>query len=222
MRARHPDLPPVAYALRKAIPAQAGLGGGSADAAAVLVGLNEWGGLGHSRAALALLAAELGSDTSFAVLGGCAVGRGRGERLTPLPWRLEAHVLLARPDLGVSTAAAYAACIPSGPAGADLAAMTEALLAGDLPGVRARLTNDFETDRLPGANLLREVKERLVFAGAVAPLLCGSGSALFALFDRADEAAAARAALLADGGPPLWTALARVGPYSPSVLDFER
>ena len=94
--------------LEKRIPAEAGLGGGSSDAAAVLQGLNALWGLGLSTEALLPFAAEVGSDVPFFLSAGCALVRGRGERVEPLPCSLNAHLVVAKPAVGVSTARAYA------------------------------------------------------------------------------------------------------------------
>jgi len=96
--------------LRKRIPAGAGLGGGSSDAAAALVGLNRLWRLGLPRRRLLALAARLGSDVPFFLHGaGAAVGTGRGDRLRPVPSRLRAWACILKPSFGVSTKDAYAA-----------------------------------------------------------------------------------------------------------------
>lgn len=97
----------VEILLRKRIPPGAGLGGGSADAAAVLVVLNRWWGLDLPLPALAEIAAEVGSDVPFCLTGGTALVRGRGERVTPLPPLPAVRILLAKPPVSVATAEVY-------------------------------------------------------------------------------------------------------------------
>lgn len=96
--------------LVKRIPAAAGLGGGSSDAAAALVAANEVWRLGRSREQLADWAEELGSDVPFFLANGPAVCRGRGERITPVEGQGELHFVVVRPPVGLATAAVYAAC----------------------------------------------------------------------------------------------------------------
>ena len=94
--------------LRKKIPVGAGLGGGSSDAAATLEAANELWGLGRCKAELARLASELGSDVPFFLLAHAAVCRGRGERVEPVRSRLRAAIVLAHPNVHLSTRAVYA------------------------------------------------------------------------------------------------------------------
>src|SRR5436190_3731376 len=97
----------VTIALEKRVPVAAGLGGGSSDAAAALMGVNRVLRLGLTAGDLHRVAAELGSDVPFFLVGGTALGLGRGEDLFPLPDVPPHHVVLARPPFGVNTADAY-------------------------------------------------------------------------------------------------------------------
>ena len=97
----------VSIHLEKRIPAEAGLGGGSADAAVTLVALNRVWGLGLDGATLSRLAARLGADVPFFLVGGTALGLGRGDDIYPLADLPRVHVVLVRPAFGVSTADAY-------------------------------------------------------------------------------------------------------------------
>lgn len=215
IRARHAGLPAVRYRLTKRIPAQAGLGGGSADAAAALVGLVAMFGLGETTEELAELAGRLGSDTSFCVRGGCAIGRGRGERLEPVASRLDAFIVLARPPLGIATAAAYAACEPLGPTPpAELAGRVAAIEEGDAEATAAALSNSFDSPCLPGQGVLSALRRHFVDAGMESVALSGSGSALFAFARDADDAERARRAIAA-ADPTAWTATARLIPHGP-------
>ncbi|MGH3171023.1 MAG: 4-(cytidine 5'-diphospho)-2-C-methyl-D-erythritol kinase, partial [Trebonia sp.] len=107
---RIPEFAGVTVAIRKRIPVAAGLAGGSADAAAALVACNELWQAGLSQAELAEVAAGIGSDVAFALVGGTSVGRGRGERLTPALVAGQYHWVLAFAAGGLSTADVYRAC----------------------------------------------------------------------------------------------------------------
>ncbi|MDI3538388.1 MAG: 4-diphosphocytidyl-2-C-methyl-D-erythritol kinase [Bacillota bacterium] len=185
----------VQIELRKHIPVAAGLAGGSADAAAVLYGLNRLWGLNLKAAELMALALELGSDVPFALLGGTALAEGRGEVLTPLTPLLPCWFVLVHPRIEVSTAWAYAEldrCPPS--ARPDIPGLLAALAAGDLKGVAAHLGNSFQAvieERYP---CVAEAKRALLAEGALGACLTGSGPTVFGLFSEkigAEKAAAA-------------------------------
>lgn len=198
--------------LRKRIPAQAGLGGGSADAAAALLGLSELWGLGLSARDLLPVAARLGSDVGFFLFGGAARVSGVGDVVEPLPPAPRPlYLVIAKPAVGCSTAEVYrrydevAGCpgplSPGergevrGPSGT-----AAALAAGDLPALAAALHNDLEQAVLPFEPAIADLRRALLGAGALAALLCGSGSAVFGLCR--DEEHAGR--VLAGGGEAAW------------------
>lgn len=185
--------PGAAITLRKRIPAGAGLGGGSSNAAAVLALLNRMHGEVLSAPTLLRLGAALGSDVPFFLSGAAlALGWGRGGRLLPLPPLPVATVLLAVPREAVSTADAYALLAAQR---AETVAPLPAVLPPQLAAwehVRELATNDFEDvifERLP---LLAEVRDALAGAGAQIAMMTGTGSVVFGVF--ADEAAARSAA----------------------------
>jgi 4-diphosphocytidyl-2-C-methyl-D-erythritol kinase len=173
--------------LEKRIPAQAGLGGGSSDAATALVALRDLWGLELSRTALADLAAELGSDVAFFLNGPAAIARGRGEQLDPLSVSASFPVVLAKPSAGLSTPAVYGALhappvrddLP--PTLADTAAMVAALGSGDPRAVASALINDLQKPAFQLLPLLADLRDRMMSLGCAGVLLCGSGSALFGL-----------------------------------------
>jgi 4-diphosphocytidyl-2-C-methyl-D-erythritol kinase len=178
--------------LHKGIPAQAGLGGGSSDAAATLIGLSRMWRLGLRRAQLAEIAAQLGADVPFFLWGGTAFGEGRGEVLTRLGSAPVLHLAVAWREPGVSTAWAYSRwrrgeSRPSRP-------MLGALAAGSAEAVAAALRNDLEVVVLPDRPDIAELKQALLDGGALAALMAGSGSAVFGVFPnhiRAQETALA-------------------------------
>lgn len=179
----------VAIALEKRIPMAAGLAGGSADAAAVLRGMNELYELGASDEELCVLGAELGSDIPFTLLGGTMLATGRGEVLERLPDFPETYVVLAKPHISVSTAWAYGA-YDANPATEhpDNAAMRRAIEAGDRRAVAGLLNNVLERATIKRYEELADIKQRMVAAGALASLMSGSGPTLFALAESCEQA----------------------------------
>lgn len=174
----------------KRIPTQAGLGGGSSDAAAALITLNRIWNAKLSASDLAALAATLGSDVPFFLLGGTALGLGRGELIYPLPDLPPRPIVVAAPGRGVSTADAYRWL-----AGSDRVTGRPQRLPVPWPPHELAVGNDFEPvvfSRVPAAARLRRLFGR---AGAEPALLSGSGSAVVGVF--ASERDARRAAALA-------------------------
>lgn len=169
--------------LRKRIPAGAGLGGGSSDAAAVLRGLNSTSPSPLGTSALATLGARLGADVPFFVVDASrALGRGRGDRLEVLPALPHATVALARPVFGIGTAEAYRGLDEWRTRHAP--PVREALDAEELrdwSAVARVAANDFEPPTFAGYQLLGELKEGFVRGGASIALLSGSGSTVFGL-----------------------------------------
>jgi 4-diphosphocytidyl-2-C-methyl-D-erythritol kinase len=166
--------------IEKAIPVQAGLGGGSADAAAALQGLGRlWGG-----APIGLLrevASSLGSDVSFFLSGGTALGLGRGEEIYPLV-DLPAHaVVIVRPPFGVSTAEAYAWYDEDRMAGLEEPRELQTLPV-PWPTRAAQIFNDLEPPVVRRHPEIGSLRTLLREAGAVAAAMSGSGSAVFGLF----------------------------------------
>jgi 4-diphosphocytidyl-2-C-methyl-D-erythritol kinase len=184
--ARALGAPPVAIELRKAIPAGGGLGGGSSDAAAVLVALSKHFGIDKPLADLAL---SLGSDVPFFLTGGTAYATGRGEVLTPMPPVDRVPLLLLIPEERVSTASAFASLRRfSPPIGIDRyrTILNDGLLIhGD------ELINDFEEPIFALLPRLRELKARLLEAGALWAAMSGSGSTIVGAFGQAQERDAA-------------------------------
>lgn len=197
----------AAIRILKAIPAEAGLGGGSADAAAVLVACNQLWELHWTPERLATVAAALGADVPFFLVGGTALGEGRGDRITRLDPLPPLPLVVARPTDGSSTAAAYAALDALGawarPAAEPLLAAIGGSWRDGRGGRRAALGqllgNSFEEAILPLRPDIVELRERLVAEGGLAALLCGSGSAVWALAPSLRWAGEVARRLRADG-----------------------
>jgi 4-diphosphocytidyl-2-C-methyl-D-erythritol kinase len=179
--------PPAFFHLRKQIPMGAGLGGGSADAAYVLRGMNELFALGLSDVALRNLAAELGSDCAFFVENRAQFAEGRGEILSSLPLDLQGYYLkLIHPGIHVSTAEAYAGVIPS-----EAQISIPEILKCPIETWKTQLHNDFEDSIFPLHPVLKTIKEGLYSEGAVYASMSGSGSAVFGIFTSKPERIAA-------------------------------
>ncbi|MGQ9512599.1 4-(cytidine 5'-diphospho)-2-C-methyl-D-erythritol kinase [Thermodesulfitimonas sp.] len=178
--------------LVKRIPVAAGLGGGSADAAATLVGLNELWGLGCDAAFLAALGAEIGADIPFCLTGGTALVTGRGERIRRLPALPELGVLLLKPPYGISTGEAYRDYDLLAPQGEPVAAaMAAALERGAWREALGYCSNTFEAVIFRKHAELARLKRELREAGALAALMSGSGPTLYGLFPSVEAASQA-------------------------------
>ena len=197
-RAVAPGLPPVRITLTKHVPHGAGLGGGSSDAAAVLLGLDQIHGSRQPVARLAALAAELGSDVPFFVYRSAAVCRGRGDRVEPVPFSARLSLLLLKPPFPVPTPWAYRRWRESRPLpGVLYAAQTF---------VWGELVNDLERPVFEKYLLLAELKTWLLGQPEVAgALLSGSGSTVLAVLHDPGTGAEALAARARDNFGELWT-----------------
>lgn len=174
----------------KRIPSEAGMGGGSADAAAVLRALNRHYGDPLSILALAELGAQVGSDVPFCVLCGTAMCEGRGEKLRKLPDLPDCFFVVCKPDFSVSTPELYKRIdekeIARRP---NHQAMESALLAGDLGKVAENIWNVFDPLVTQEHLELNYIKSIFTSYGAVAHQMTGSGSAVYAIVDNFEYAA---------------------------------
>ena len=182
--------------LHKVIPMAAGMGGGSADAAATLKALNMLDEGRFSLAELAAIGAGVGADVPFLVYGGTALCRGIGERITPLQNRLTASVVVAVDGEGVSTPAAFGALDARYRQFADFQTeytptpLINALEKGDFSATVSALFNRFESVIEPQRPAVSALKQELLRYGADAVQMSGSGPTVFGIF--ADDAAAQR------------------------------
>ena len=176
--------------ITKRIPAQAGLGGGSADAAAVLRALNRHYDAPFSLPALAELGGQIGSDIPFCVLCGTALAEGRGEKLRPLNPMPDCIFVVCKPEFSVSTPELYKVidekAIAKRP---DHRAMESALLAGDLGAVAQNLCNVFDPIVTEQHLELNYIKSIFNSYGAVGYQMTGSGSAVYCIVDNFEFAA---------------------------------
>lgn len=182
--------PPLSVTLEKRTPAYAGLGGGSADVAALLRILREEYCPELSTAELERIGLEVGSDMPFCVRGGTALAEGRGEILTDLPPLPPCRIILCKPDFGISTPELFARVrgtkLRRRP---DIDGMISALCAENLEGVADRLCNVFEEVLPPeGRREIREIQSLLLRHGALNAAMSGSGPTVFGLFRGAERA----------------------------------
>ena len=192
-RANVAALPPLAVTLDKRLPVASGMGGGSADAAAMLRAMAQRAGIASDDSRLKAVAEALGSDVPACLLGRTAIGRGRGEALTPVAGASGVPVLLVNPGVAVSTASVFA-----GWDRIDRGGLPE----GDLIAAALAGRNDLEPPARAIAPEISDVLDRLSVArGVRLARMSGSGATCFALFDdRADCAAAAATLRMAEPG----------------------
>ena len=194
----------VTIKIRKFIPVAAGMAGGSADAAAVLVGLNELYGTRLSMSELCALGVSIGADVPFALMGGTCRVQGLGDLIKALPPLPECWFTVVMPGYGISTPEAFAAYDKVGSSvHPDCAAQEAAIRAGDLDAVCAAAGNALE--ECSGAKDNEAIKAALRENGAVTALMTGSGAAVFGVFRTEAEAKAAADALRARW-PQVYTA----------------
>lgn len=179
----------VTVYIHKRNPVCAGLGGGSADGAAVLRGMNTLFETGLDSNALKTMGEKLGADVPFCIEGGTALAKGKGEKLTNVPPLPECHVVICKPEFSVSTPELFSRIdnrrIKLRP---DTDGMITALCAGDLNGVSKRLYNVFEELIAEEHGEIKSIKDTLYDSGALGASMSGTGSAVFGLFDNKAKA----------------------------------
>ena len=174
---------PVRIRLHKRIPSRAGLGGGSADAAAALYGINELLGLGLNHEELSDVGGWIGADVPFCLLGGTALGGGVGDLLTPLPAPPAHHLVLAMPERGVETAEIYRAYDARPRRGvASVEAVVAGLRSGDLPALAGAIGNDLEPVTGELVPEVEAYREELLRTGALGSAMSGTGTAVYGIF----------------------------------------
>jgi 4-diphosphocytidyl-2-C-methyl-D-erythritol kinase len=181
---------PARIRLHKKIPAGAGLGGGSADAAAVLVGMNELFGLGLSEEDLRQIGARIGVDVPFCISGGTALGEGVGDVLTPLPAPPRHHLFLVKPGRSADTGGIYRAYDGRRAAGeASVVPVVAALRSGSLPGLAGGVGNELEPVTAALVPEVAAYKQEMLRAGALGAAMTGTGTAVFGIFGAGEAAA---------------------------------
>lgn len=180
----------VRICLEKRIPMAAGMAGGSTDAAAVFHGMNELFDLGMSREELCRLGVEIGADVPYCIHGGTALAEGIGEQLTPLPAPPECILVIAKPDIDVSTKYVYENLhLESLQRHPDIDGMQEAILRGSLEGLTERMENVLESVTAVRYPVIGALKAMMCAGGAENALMSGSGPTVFGVFREQEQAA---------------------------------
>jgi len=182
--------------ITKNIPVAAGLGGGSSDAATVLMGMNDLLGLGLSEQRLMEIGVTLGADVPFFIFQKTALAEGIGEELTPMPSMPVAWVLLVNPGVHVSTAWVYRSLQLTKRAGLDK--LPE--LFRSIDDICSIFSNDLEAVTIPAFPVIAEIKESMLREGAAGAMMSGSGPTVFGLFRDRESAERARTVLTRDNG----------------------
>lgn len=186
----------VTIHLEKRIPIAAGMAGGSTDAAATLLGVNDLLELGITREKLREESVSIGADVPFCVLAQTALSEGIGEKLTPVPAPPEAHLVVAKPDIYVSTPVVYKKLDAKENYGhPDIDGMIKALENKDLMGIVDRLGNVLELVTIEDYPVIAEIKKLLMDHGALGALMSGSGPSVFGIFSEEETARKAYEAL---------------------------
>jgi 4-diphosphocytidyl-2-C-methyl-D-erythritol kinase len=174
---------PVRVTLRKRIPAGAGLGGGSADAAAVLLGLNELFGLGSRVEELREIGAEIGADVPFCISGGTALGEGVGEILTSLSAPQDHRLVVAKPPRSADTATIYRAYDEAKTESTrSVDPVVSALRSGNLPALGSAIGNDLAPVTAGFVPEVTILERTLLESGALGASMSGSGTAVYGIF----------------------------------------
>jgi len=169
--------------LQKNIPIAAGMAGGSTDAAATMKGISKLFELNRPMKELRDLGVKIGADVPYCIMGGTALAEGIGEKLTPLPAAPECFLLVAKPDINVSTKYVYEHLDAEGVAEhPDIDGMVKAIEDGSLQGVLERMGNVLETVTVKAHPIIDTIKKRMKELGAVEAMMSGSGPTVFGIF----------------------------------------
>ncbi|MCD7724619.1 MAG: 4-(cytidine 5'-diphospho)-2-C-methyl-D-erythritol kinase [Clostridiales bacterium] len=179
----------VEITLTKRIPIAAGMAGGSADAAAVMRGLNRLFDMGYRTEELQKLGVRLGADIPYCIVGGTMLSEGIGEILSPLPAPPMCYLAVAKPDIDVSTKFVYenlhADSLTWHP---DIDGMADAIRAGNLQGMTERMGNVLEMVTARFYPIIEEIKELMRREGAMNALMSGSGPTVFGVYTNQEQA----------------------------------
>ncbi len=186
--------------LQKHIPVAAGLAGGSTDAAAALYGINRMFGLGLSKKELMERGVKIGADVPYCLMRGTALAEGIGEKLSALPPMVKCPVLIAKPQINVSTKFVYENLkLNDGIVHPDIDRLLADIRAKDLAAIASGMGNILETVTIPHYPVIAEIKEHMLEHGAAGAMMSGSGPTVFGLFDGEEKAEAAYNAMKESG-----------------------
>ena len=186
----------ISVKLTKRIPVAAGMAGGSTDAAAMLYAMNQLYDLGLSRRELMKRGVQIGADVPYCLMRGTALAEGIGEKLTQLPPMIKCPVLIAKPQIGVSTKFVYENLkLDADTVHPDIDGLIGAIRAKNLEQIAGHMGNVLETVTIPNYPVIAEIKEHMMEHGAVHAMMSGSGPTVFGLFANGDTAVAAYEAM---------------------------
>lgn len=182
----------VSVKLDKRIPVAAGMAGGSTDAAAMLWGMNRLFSLNLSLEELMKRGVTIGADVPYCLMRGTALAEGIGEKLSPLPPMMKVPILIAKPQISVSTKFVYSNLkLDKDTVHPDIDQCIEDIRRGSLTDLCAHMGNVLESVTIPAYPVIREIKEHMMENGAVGAMMSGSGPTVFGLFS--DEKTAKKA-----------------------------
>ena len=174
--------------LAKRIPVEAGMAGGSTDAAAAFHAVNELFSLGLSVEELMDLGVKIGADVPFCIYAKTALAEGIGEKLTPVASLPDCHILVAKPPVTLSTKEIYTNLSLVGLEHPDVDGMVEALAAGDLAAVSGKLSNVLETVSVKVYREIEAIKSTMMICHAAGSIMTGSGPTVFGIFETEEYA----------------------------------
>lgn len=182
----------VSVELDKRIPVAAGMAGGSTDAAAMLYGMNKIFDLGLSMQELKDRGVKIGADVPYCLMRGTALAEGIGEKLKSLPPMIKCPVLIAKPQISVSTKFVYENLrLDENTVHPDIDALIQDIKDKDLHEVCNHMGNVLETVTIPNYPIIDEIKKKMMNSGAIGAMMSGSGPTVFGLFE--DEETAKKA-----------------------------
>lgn len=180
--------------IQKVIPSQAGLGGGSADAAAVLLALNKMHNTGMTKETLCQIGLKVGADVPFCIIGGTRFAEGIGDKLSPLLALPPCHIVICKPPVEVDTKKAYALADAAAKKESGFtSSMLHAVRVGDLRAVAQNLGNEFE--QVMHLAEVDHIKDAMKQCGALGACMTGSGSAVFGIFEDLSKAVSCQSEL---------------------------
>ena len=183
----------VSIKLKKFIPVSAGMAGGSTDAAAVLFGVNKMFGLGLSIKELMERGVKLGADIPYCLMRGTALSEGIGEKLSTIPAMPSCYILIAKPNIHVSTKWVYTNLVLDEHTNhPDIDGMLASMKKRDLLSLSNQIGNILESVTIPAYPQIAAIKECMLQNGALGSLMSGSGPTVFGIFDDKDKAMAAK------------------------------
>ncbi len=190
----------VSVNLVKKIPVAAGMAGGSTDAAAMMYGMNQLFDLGLSRKDLMERGVKIGADVPYCIMRGTALAEGIGEELSSLPPMVKCPVLIAKPQISVSTKFVYQNLkLDDKTVHPDIDQLIEDIKAKDLSAISSHMGNVLETVTIPNYPIIAQIKENMLENGAIGAMMSGSGPTVFGLFEDEKTAKAAKTAMTKSG-----------------------